>query len=156
MLYKELNINQYQFAKKIGYTPGALSKIESGINKPSKKLIKIICDIDWPGHGYVNRDWLLTGKGKIFKEQGYPGTENLSVREIISPIYNPELKNIIDAVVEIMTSDDKITKDALKQNIIAFQQSVRNNKKINKLERDIEVLKSVLNPKNPGTKAKAK
>jgi transcriptional regulator with XRE-family HTH domain len=69
-LYNALGITQYQFAKMVGYTHSAISLLESGkTKKPSRGLIAAICSIKWPGHGYVNRDWLLTGKGKMFIDE---------------------------------------------------------------------------------------
>lgn len=68
-LYDALKITQYHLAKMTGYTHSNFSRLESGKIKPSRKLIAAICSINWPGHGYVNQDWLLTGKGKMFIDE---------------------------------------------------------------------------------------
>jgi len=56
----------------------------------------------------------------------------------------PEIQPVIDAVIEVMTSDNEIFKTALTQNAFAFQLSVRSEKKVSKLENDIKEIKRVL------------
>jgi transcriptional regulator with XRE-family HTH domain len=66
-LYSSLGLTQLEFARKLGFTHAAISHLESGKSKqPSRGLIAAICNLYWPGHGYVNREWLLTGEGEMF------------------------------------------------------------------------------------------
>ncbi|MDR2018533.1 MAG: helix-turn-helix domain containing protein [Syntrophobacterales bacterium] len=62
-----------------------------------------------------------------------------------------ELRDLVDALVEIMVSDDEITKEAIKGNLIAFRNAIRAGKKVSELENDNRVLKAALHPYDPGT-----
>lgn len=62
-LIKELKINRSQFAKDLGITPSAVSKLCQGDNIPATSTIKSIC------RTYnVNEEWLTEGKGEMFAE----------------------------------------------------------------------------------------
>lgn len=60
---KAENISQAQFAESINVTRAGISHILSGRNKPSYEFI--INTINAFPH--LNIEWLLTGKGKMFK-----------------------------------------------------------------------------------------
>ena len=67
-LLKEENLTSARFAEKIGVQPSSISHILSGRNKPSFdfliKILKFFPDI--------NSEWLLTGKGNIYKSNKSP------------------------------------------------------------------------------------
>lgn len=56
----------------------------------------------------------------------------------------PELQTILEAFLEVITSDNEGMKLALTQNTLMFQQAVRDGQKVAKLESDIEDIKKVL------------
>lgn len=139
-LYDTLKMTQYQFAKMVGHDHSTLSHLESGkTKKPSRGLIAAICSINWPGHGYVNRDWLLTGKGKMFagpdagavneqsKEYKIPCNANQLCRQIcsIGMTLTPADQLIALALFEILKSDRESTKTAIRQNIEEFHELIR-------------------------------
>lgn len=128
-LYDALKITQYQLAKMIGYTQSALSHLESGRSKkPSRGLIAAICSINWPGHGYVNRDWLLTGKGKMFLDEPVP-----VVKESQAGYYYDASICKVHPICQEICKLCQETPDDLKQEIleyIQFKQSLKPKRSI--------------------------
>lgn len=62
------NINSSKFADEIGVQRSCISHILSGRNNPSLDLIqKILLRFD-----YINAEWLITGKGEMFKPKREP------------------------------------------------------------------------------------
>lgn len=62
------NINSSKFADEIGVQRSSISHILSGRNNPSLDLIqKILLRFD-----YINAEWLITGKGEMFKSKREP------------------------------------------------------------------------------------
>lgn len=59
-----LGLSQDDFARKIGYeTRGAITNIESGKTKPKPQFINRLVETM-----HVNRSWLETGEGDMFRE----------------------------------------------------------------------------------------
>ena len=56
-----LNLTQQQFAEKIGVNRTTITNIETGKKTPSDLIINAICTVY-----SVNKEWLCTGKGKMF------------------------------------------------------------------------------------------
>jgi|GEM_PF-6936633 transcriptional regulator with XRE-family HTH domain len=142
-LYKTLGITQREFAVEIDFTQAAISKLESGASKKaSRKLIDAICSINWPGHGYVNRDWLLTGKGNMFikkdvpehvreKQPLYGIPDNCPADPICQQIciycmsLPPDDKKSTLSLLEIFKYGRDSTKTAIRQNISEFHELIR-------------------------------
>lgn len=62
------NISPSKFADEIGVQRSSISHILSGRNNPSLELIqKILTRFD-----YLNAEWLITGKGEMFKPKRHP------------------------------------------------------------------------------------
>lgn len=59
------NISQSQFAEKIGVAKASVSHILSGRNKPGFEFIESMANC-YPN---LNLDWLIGGKGKMYKGQ---------------------------------------------------------------------------------------
>ncbi|NSW44332.1 MAG: helix-turn-helix transcriptional regulator [Bacteroidales bacterium] len=79
------NINPSKFADEIGVQRSSISHILSGRNNPSLELIqKILTRFD-----YINAEWLITGKGEMFKPNREPSlfdalyTQNKTNEDII-------------------------------------------------------------------------
>lgn len=60
------NISQTEFARKIGVSGPNVTHIISGRNKPSYDFILRIAT----AYPALNLEWLLFGKGKMYKEKG--------------------------------------------------------------------------------------
>lgn len=63
---KALNLNQVDFAEKIGLSQSSLGMIEVGKRTFSEKHIKLICTTF-----NVNENWLRTGDGNMFSSTPY-------------------------------------------------------------------------------------
>jgi transcriptional regulator with XRE-family HTH domain len=141
-LCKALNLSQVEFGEKLGVTQSSISQIKSK-NKISSRMIATICAV-FP---QVNKVWLTTGKGEMFVTS--PGEEASIVKEDHQPYskYGAEIDDMIRILVEIMQSSNTTVKEALKQNLIAFQFAIHAGK-----ERDD--LKTIVNPSDGITTAK--
>lgn len=60
-LRKVLNLNQQEFAKKIGVGQSTLGMIEVGKRTVNDRHVKLICS-----EFNVNEEWLRTGSGEMF------------------------------------------------------------------------------------------
>lgn len=78
LIRKNANLSQEAFGNRLKITKASVSRLESGINKPSKQTLKLICQEDWNGE-IINEDWLLTGAG---------GTENMYIPKDMRYVYN--------------------------------------------------------------------
>lgn len=76
------NITQSQFADVLGVARGSISHILSGRNKPGYDFMESLL-LHYP---QLNLDWLLTGKGKMYKD---PEREILLPEED-SPLFGQE------------------------------------------------------------------
>ena len=63
---KVLNMNQKDFAKRLGLTQTHLSMIEVGKSGIVEKFIKLIC-----ATFNINEHWLKTGDGEMFRASPY-------------------------------------------------------------------------------------
>lgn len=87
-----LNMNQSEFAKRIGVTQPSLSDIENGKTQNiSNRSIKLICS-----EFNVNEEWLRHGTGEMFKQEddllGILGDEIDSLDELDKKIITEYLK----------------------------------------------------------------
>ena len=62
------NKTSAQFAEEIGVQPSGISHIISGRNKPSLDFVLKMLE----RYKYINPEWLLFGKGKMYREQSLP------------------------------------------------------------------------------------
>jgi transcriptional regulator with XRE-family HTH domain len=152
---KELraNKNQTEFAEMIGIDQTTLSRYENGgkLNESTLFLLAERCN--------KTISWILTGKNEensastTYEQRGATGThrggQDPRVREIPSKYDHlpKRVKDLLDDVVVIMTSDDKGTQAALEQNVHTFLRTV-------KLQRDNDVLTKIVNPSDPPGNAK--
>ena len=89
---RRLGIGIKTLAKEIGTSPGFISGVETGKNKPSQELTRHLAL-----HYNVSIDWLLTGEGPMFREQRYievPERVELDLREPIFEIGDVEMANV--------------------------------------------------------------
>jgi hypothetical protein len=82
-------------------------------------------------------NWLFAGEGSA-------NALELSNEAGRMPEVSAEMKPVIDAVIEVMLSDDEGVKLALSQNAFTFQQSVRWKREVDELRNDMEIIKKRL------------
>jgi transcriptional regulator with XRE-family HTH domain len=63
MIRTESRLNQADFSKRLGMAQSTYAALESGKTKIRDRHINLICSTF-----NVNNDWLITGKGEMFKE----------------------------------------------------------------------------------------
>ncbi len=162
-----------------GIKSGVLSRIGNNKQEPGAEILaKIALNTD------INIHWLVTGQGAMipFSEgevleiaadnQGtYRTTRNAVSLKTVRPLdeshADADLREMIEYALDILQSNDKKTRDALKSNLIAFKESLEKDRRaeerekeyerrslekkrrIEALERDVDALKKVLNPADP-------
>jgi len=170
---EEKNLTQDIFAKKIKISRGYLSELEHGKAEFSRIVRLAICNVfavrqQWILYGegpkYDDRWELLKERARELGEDIYQKLiMGIKSRERLDELYesmpvtnngqvtyseiSKKLQPVLDAFMEIMTSDHEGVKLALTQNIFMFQETVRGAKKISKLEKDIEEIKRVISPR---------
>jgi transcriptional regulator with XRE-family HTH domain len=77
---EKLNLTQRVFSKSIYLSPSFYGKVENGHRNANERIIELICN-----KYNVNKQWLLTGKGKQFE----------------SPPPDAELTQLMDAINEL-------------------------------------------------------
>ena len=60
---KAKNLSQKEFAQNINLSQNHISSIEKGIRAATDRIINDICKVY-----NVNKNWLLTGEGKMFRD----------------------------------------------------------------------------------------
>jgi transcriptional regulator with XRE-family HTH domain len=150
-----LGLTQNGFAKSIGISQNYLSQLIRNVSEPSDVIITAIV------HRYnVDERWLRTGEGDMVAateqraDRGDRGRRGEYAARSGDP---PDLADLISALVEVMraeTPEDEGIKAALRTNLVQFRVDVRNNKKIARLERDMDAMKKILNPADPPGEAK--
>jgi transcriptional regulator with XRE-family HTH domain len=95
---KKEDINQGEFAERIGLKQGSLSEIENGKEPLSERIKKLIC-LEFG----INEDWLLTGKGEMLqpREISPEGKQLLKVFDKLEPEGKKEVKKYADERLEL-------------------------------------------------------
>jgi len=149
LLREKLRLNQGAFAETIGIKQNTLSVIESG-GRVTDHIVTTICAV----HN-VNRSWLETGKGPMFNEPAAtrPSPAALMIAERLDcyrvkdkPHHEvEEIGEMLNALLEILTSDNDTVKYAIKSNLVAFRHTVRSDNKIIAQDADIKRLCAEVN-----------
>lgn len=80
VIRKGTHLNQEEFGKILGVTKASISRLESGINKLTDRMIISICR-----EFNINEDWFRYGDGNMYSSM----TENeQDIKNIISKIYS--------------------------------------------------------------------
>jgi transcriptional regulator with XRE-family HTH domain len=96
---KALKLNQTEFARQVGLTQTALSMIEIGKSKLTKKNIKLICVIY-----NISEHWLETGEGDMFSASPY----EKEFREIFSSLMPDTQQYLVLMARELLNTQRKI------------------------------------------------
>lgn len=136
-------LSQSEMAKRLNVTLRSYQRYESGERPPPiRSLAELVEAYKIPLEWILNEDIDLEG---ALQYEGYAKSplerEDLSVQTLVCP---PELKPLVDAFIEVMTSNNEGMKLALSQNTLMFRQAVRDAERVSKLETDIEDIKKAL------------
>ena len=92
-----LGMNQLDFAKSIGVSPASVSKLESGINNPAERTIRLICTV----HN-VNYRWLKDG---IAVDPGHPTDDDIFLTAVSDD----------DLVERVMYGENEFAKSVMRE-----------------------------------------
>lgn len=126
ILMDNFQLSSSQFADKLEIQRSAISHLLSGRNKPSililEKILKNFPEVDI--------EWLITGKGNIFKpssEEKHEELKSITEKQSEIDVFNQkeDIKNIEKEVI-LNNEEDEISKNVSKNNqiekiIIIFQ-----------------------------------
>ncbi len=108
-------ISPSKFADEIGIQRSSISHILSGRNNPSLEVIQKILT----RFSYLNAEWLITGKGEMFKPERHPTIfDNL--------INNKEPFNKTSELTSTSDNDNKLDKADQKLNQKVLTESIAN------------------------------
>jgi transcriptional regulator with XRE-family HTH domain len=138
---KSRKLSGKKFSESLAISPSFLSHIEHGHKEPSRPLVHLI----ETKYGVSLRE----GAGPVVVE---PTTVNerqaaYEARHMV-PL-PPDWEEPYSAFMEVVFSEDRTVKEALKQNLLAFQNSVRKNRDMRNMERRIDALEKRLKPEDP-------
>jgi transcriptional regulator with XRE-family HTH domain len=77
---KQLDINQGEFARRIGLTQAAMSMIEVGKSRLTEKNIRLICTTF-----NINETWFRTGEGPMFASSAPLEKELIGIFRRLTP-----------------------------------------------------------------------
>ena len=85
------NLTQTQFADTLSVARGSVSHILSGRNKPGYDFLESLL-LHYPN---LNLDWLLTGKGRMYKEAGTEDAAQLDLFSLPSSLESRKIDRIL-------------------------------------------------------------
>jgi transcriptional regulator with XRE-family HTH domain len=110
---KENNLNQTEFAEKIGSTIGAMSRYEIDKVIPNGVFIKQLCTTF-----YINEEWLKSGKGDKYNSD----KDSKDLAEFTAKLLedeNEEIKYLMYKLLELSDSDFKVANRVINSLILA-------------------------------------
>lgn len=117
------NITQAQFADNINVVRASVSHVLSGRNNPSFDFIKAMMS----KYPRLNIDWLMFGKGKMYKDMEAP------VEDLLFPIVEPETDAKMPEIVQeekIMTTVETSSSNDASINVV---QNIIKQRKVSKI-----------------------
>jgi transcriptional regulator with XRE-family HTH domain len=143
-------LKQKDFAQKIKISRSHVSMLESGQQPPSDRVLALIV----LAFG-VNEHWLRTGEGDMLTGQGQGQTRSPAADDKADYAkYPPDLANLINALMEVMASENAGVKAALRSSLTEWRETVRKDREIAELRRANEVMHTLLNPEDTPGEAK--
>lgn len=107
------NISQAQFAETINVVRASVSHVLAGRNNPGYDFIKSIMD----NYPTLNIEWLMLGKGKMYKDKVIQESTLFALEEDIIPEAIPEPAVKIESSPEIETIDNQPQEIVKQRNI---------------------------------------
>lgn len=92
---KENNLNQQEFANRLGLTKNFISLLETGNREPSDRTISDICKAF-----KVNEEWLVHGTGEKYAD---PSREQL-IAETVANVLNDKPGSFQERVIKLLAS----------------------------------------------------
>jgi transcriptional regulator with XRE-family HTH domain len=105
---KTLGISQRDFADGIYLSHSFYAKIETGTRNPNERVYELISN-----KYKVNKDWMLTGNGKMFSESP-PDAELLQIVEMIKKL-DPVFRDCVIQQIKLMANLHKKSKERSKK-----------------------------------------
>jgi transcriptional regulator with XRE-family HTH domain len=111
-LRKSLDLNQAEFAKRLGLTHASISRIESGKTVITEQNINLICLTFG-----VSEDWLRNGTGEMFDKE----VSGVALKRLVDCFsqLQPETREMIFVYAEMLLKNEKAMKgqstDTVKQ-----------------------------------------
>ena len=90
------DITQSQLAEKLGVAKASISHILAGRNKPGFDFIQSMAQC-YPD---LNLDWLIAGKGKMFKSQAVQPSEEPSILKSSGQLFDSQEPNLFPEMTE--------------------------------------------------------
>ena len=113
LIRKEEDLNQTQFAEKLGLSRNHIAQVETGKGKFSERTIKDICRI-WN----IDEEWLKTGNGEMHISQ------NAKMSELFADIQRGE-EPFLEAFLDVWLTLDSTSREALKKIAIAMGEKIK-------------------------------
>ena len=120
------NISQSQFADAIKVVRASVSHVLSGRNNPGYDFIKAIM-LAYPN---LNIEWLMLGKGKMYKETYDNKTLFHDVDEAEKIISGPEYQEELVETAVIEPKNQIVVEEKVAENILPKSYAQRNVKKV--------------------------
>jgi transcriptional regulator with XRE-family HTH domain len=112
-------LNQRKFAEQLGYSYGYIADLERGRQKPSREVLERLTEVY-----AISSDYVLYGSED--EQKKYLMVKEAGVHYEILPT---STKKLLDSVKEILESENEVMVNALKANIKAFLQAIRETKR---------------------------
>ena len=139
---KVKKLTMQQLADLIGIRQGPLSELETGKSSPSANTLASL-----HLHTDINVAWLLTGQGPMIRPESVAEPINYVVTPLRSDRgSNRDISRMVKSLKAVMASKNETLKAALRADLIAFESALRDNEKIEGLERDMDTLKKIIRP----------
>ena len=110
---KELQLNQQEFAEKIGINRGTLANYEVGRNEPIDAVIKLICD-----RFHVNERWLRAGEGEMFIELSEDDELQQLIDESMRDDSGEFKRRLAAAILKLTPEQIRICTNWIKENFL--------------------------------------
>ncbi|ALB48321.1 helix-turn-helix domain-containing protein [Clostridium beijerinckii] len=98
IIRKNEKLSQSEFGKKLEVSRDVINNLENGRVEPKPLMINYICDVF-----NVNKEWLITGKGEIYKIP----EENEILTEALAKISLTEKKELKEIVTKLPKLNEK-------------------------------------------------
>ena len=127
VLRAKLNLNQSQFAKKMGVVQNTWFNIEKGVNPCSDRYVNLICLTF-----NVRKEWLVNGQGEMF-EQNLLNQQSTPILDNKGKPLPPEMAELLAIYQELVPLNQKAVFDFL-QTTVKAQRNTLNTVKNDKDE----------------------
>ena len=123
------NISQAQFADSINVVRASVSHVLAGRNNPSYDFIKSIMD----NYPQLNIEWLILGKGKMYKEKDQPQVAEVETGLLFEPfpeeteeltLAEQDIPVLLESSTQNIASSSKIEASSTQSQVAVKQRKV--------------------------------